>query len=90
LNPNPWETAEERYVPGNVVDAVITSIVPFGAFARLEEGLDGLIHSSEIIYNDNLDEPDEGLYEGKTVRVKILNVNAARQRLGLSMNLPKD
>jgi small subunit ribosomal protein S1 len=90
LIPNPWETAEERYLPGQVVDAVITSIVPFGAFARLEEGLDGLIHSSEITYNDNLDEPDEGLYEGKTVQVKILNVNAARQRLGLSMNLPKD
>jgi small subunit ribosomal protein S1 len=89
LIPNPWETAEERYLPGQVVDAVITSVVPFGAFARLEEGLDGLIHSSEIIYSDNLDEPDEGLYEGKTVRVKVLNVNAARQRLGLSMNLPK-
>ncbi len=48
LIPNPWETAEERYQPGQVVSAVITSIVPFGAFARLEEGLDGLIHSSEI------------------------------------------
>jgi small subunit ribosomal protein S1 len=86
---NPWETAEERYVPGQVVSAVITSIVPFGAFARLEEGLDGLIHSSEIITNENPDESDEGLFEGQTVQVKILNVNSARQRLGLSMNLSK-
>ncbi|MFZ2096286.1 MAG: S1 RNA-binding domain-containing protein [Anaerolineales bacterium] len=89
LIPNPWETAEERYLPGQVVNAVITSVVPFGAFARLEEGLDGLIHSSEFITNESRDGSDEGLYEGQEVQVKILNVNAARQRLGLSMNLSK-
>jgi len=87
LIPNPWETAEERYKPGQVVSAVITSIVPFGAFARLEEGLDGLIHSSEIIEANEEDESDEGLYEGQKVQVRILNVNASRQRLGLSLNL---
>jgi small subunit ribosomal protein S1 len=84
LIPNPWETAEERYHPGQVVSAVITSLVPFGAFARLEECLDGLIHSSEFA---NSDLEDEGLYEGQEVQVKILNVNATRQRLGLSLNL---
>jgi small subunit ribosomal protein S1 len=87
LIPNPWETAEERYKPGQVVNAVITSIVPFGAFARLEEGLDGLIHSSEIVETGSQEESDEGLYEGQNVQVRILNVNAARQRLGLSLNL---
>ncbi|HSB67261.1 MAG TPA: S1 RNA-binding domain-containing protein [Anaerolineales bacterium] len=87
LIPNPWETAEERYKPGQVVSAVITSIVPFGAFARLEEGLDGLIHSSEIVEATSIDESDEGLYEGQIVQVRILNVNAARQRLGLSLHL---
>jgi small subunit ribosomal protein S1 len=90
LIPNPWETAEERYQPGQVVSAVITSIVPFGAFARLEEGLDGLIHSSEIVEDSADDESDEGLYEGQKVQVRILNVNAARQRLGLSLNLGKE
>jgi small subunit ribosomal protein S1 len=89
LIPNPWETAEERYLPGQVVNAVITSIVPFGAFARLEEGLDGLIHSSEFVTDESEDGTDEGLYEGQEVQVKIINVNAARQRLGLSMNLNK-
>lgn len=89
LIPNPWETAEERYQPGQIVSAVITSIVPFGAFARLEEGLDGLIHSSEIVGEGSQDGLDEGLYEGQVVQVRILNVNAARQRLGLSLNLGK-
>jgi small subunit ribosomal protein S1 len=87
LFPNPWENAEERYHPGQVVDAVITSIVPFGAFARLEEGLDGLIHSSEIIGEGSGADELNHLYEGKVVQVKILNVNAARQRLGLSLNI---
>ncbi len=90
LIPNPWETAEERYKPGQVVNAVITSIVPFGAFARLEQGLDGLIHSSEIVEADIQADTDEGLYEGQKVQVRILNVNAARQRLGLSLNLTVD
>jgi len=89
LIPNPWETAEERYFPGQVVSAVITSIVPFGAFARIEEGLDGLIHSSEFGEEGLTGESDEGLHEGQEVQVKVLNVNAARQRLGLSLNLDK-
>src|SRR4030043_2441610 len=84
---NPWENAEERYHPGQVVSAVITSIVPFGAFARLEEGLDGLIHSSEIAGEGSENETTDELYEGQIVQVRILNVNASRQRLGLSLNL---
>jgi small subunit ribosomal protein S1 len=87
LIPNPWETAEERYHPGQVVSAVITSVVPFGAFARLEEGLDGLIHSS-VMEKGGLDgDLGDNLYEGQAVQVKILNVNATRQRLGLSLNI---
>jgi len=89
LIPNPWETAEERYYPGQVVSAVITSIVPFGAFARIEEGLDGLIHSSEFTEEGGMGESEERLCEGQVVQVKVLNVNAARQRLGLSLNLEK-
>ncbi len=89
LIPNPWETAEERYYAGQVVSATITSIVPFGAFARIEEGLDGLIHSSEFTDEGVPGEDDEGLCEGQVVQVKVLNVNAARQRLGLSLNINK-
>jgi small subunit ribosomal protein S1 len=86
LFPNPWETAEERYFPGQIADAVITSIVPFGAFARLEEGLDGLIHVSEIVQSDESDESGS-LLEGQQVKVRILHVDASKQRLGLSLKL---
>jgi small subunit ribosomal protein S1 len=87
LNPNPWETAEEHYEPGQVVEAVITSILPFGAFARLEEGLDGLIHVSEMGEPEENIKPADFFFEGQSVKVRILQVNSARQRLGLSLVL---
>jgi small subunit ribosomal protein S1 len=87
LRPNPWETAEQRYFPGMVTEAVITSLVPYGAFARLEEGLDGLIHVSELgQFEDDL-HPFDLLEEGQTVKVRVLHVDSARQRLGLSLKL---
>lgn len=83
---NPWETVEERYYPGQLVEATVTSVVTFGAFARLEEGLDGLIHITEM----GLDEgqtPADFLHEGQTVKAKILHIDPSKQRLGLSLSL---
>lgn len=87
LTTNPWETAEERYQPGQIVDAVVTSIVPFGAFARLEEGLDGLIHISELTGPGMSGGIIQRLAEGQALKVRILTVDASRQRLGLSLKL---
>lgn len=83
---NPWETAEQRYRQGQVVEAVITSIVPYGAFARLEEGLDGLIHISEMGV-DSIDELEDRLHEGQIVQARILHIDSHRQRLGLSLDV---
>jgi small subunit ribosomal protein S1 len=85
LYPNPWETAEERYAPGLVVDATITSVVPFGAFARVEIGLDGLIHASGMQLGQGDGKPDGFLRVGQLVKVRVLHVDAKRQRLGLSL-----
>ena len=85
MNPNPWETAEVRYHSGQEVEAVITSVMPFGAFARLEEGLDGLIHVSEMSFGDELVKPREIVEEGQRVQVRVLHVDANKQRLGLSL-----
>jgi small subunit ribosomal protein S1 len=84
---NPWETAEEHYVPGQITEATITSIVPFGAFARLEDGLDGLIHISEIGSGNEVANLDEILSEGEKIQVRILHVDASHQRLGLSTRI---
>ena len=86
LLPNPWDTVEENYQPGQVTGAVITSVVSFGAFARLETGLDGLIHASELGSNGNhRAQPNEVLHKGQRVQVCILNIDPHRQRLGLSL-----
>jgi len=87
LHQNPWETVQTRYYPGQITEAVVTSIVPFGAFARLEEGLDGLIHISEmnqVVKAGLLDGP---LTEGQQIKVRVLHVDSNRQRLGLSLRL---
>jgi small subunit ribosomal protein S1 len=85
LHPNPWESAELRYHAGQEVDAVITSVMPFGAFARLEEGLDGLIHVSEMSGDDDMVKPADIVSEGQQVQVRVLHVDAEKQRLGLSL-----
>lgn len=87
LHPNPWETAELRYQPGQITEATITSIMPFGAFARLEEGLDGLIHVTEMCPSAEMLNPKDVVREGQKIRVRILQVDSARQRLGLSLNI---
>ncbi len=86
LAPNPWTKIGSELSVGDVVPAVITSVLSYGAFARLELGVEGLIHASEMplaagqAVKDFLD-------EGQQVRVRILHVDATRQRMGLSMLL---
>jgi len=84
LYPDPWMTVSERYSVGQVVQCVVTSVVAFGAFARLEDGLEGLIHVSELA-EGNFMHPRNVVCEGQTVRVRVLNVDAAHRRLGLSL-----
>lgn len=86
LHSNPWEKAQERYPVNAVVPATITALVPFGAFARLEEGLEGLIHASEITLPPGGTVKDV-LAPGQTIQVRVLQVEAPRQRLGLSMKV---
>ncbi len=86
LLPNPWEYAQVRYPINSIVPAIVTAIAPFGAFARLEEGLEGLIHASEIDLPGDKSLKDT-LSPGQVVQVRILQVEASRQRLGLSMKM---
>jgi small subunit ribosomal protein S1 len=86
LLPNPWEFAQERYPVNTIVPAIVTTLAPFGAFARLEEGLEGLIHASEILLPPDKTIKDV-LLPGKSVQVRVLQVDSARQRLGLSMKI---
>src|SRR5436309_9431255 len=89
---DPWTTVEKRYTPGQVVTGAVTKIAPFGAFARIEDGIEGLIHLSEL--TPGMD-PKTVLHEGAQLQLRILRIDAERRRLGLSLrqadeNEPKE
>ncbi len=84
LMPDPWALAGEHYKPGDMVNVVITNIVSFGAFARLPEGIEGLIHTSELAEGSFL-HPNNVVREGDTVCVRVMNIDPTRQRIGLTL-----
>jgi len=79
---DPWTTVEQRYTPGQLVTGVVTKIAPFGAFARIEDGIEGLIHLSEL--TPGVD-PKTVLHEGAQLQLRILRIDSERRRLGLSL-----
>ncbi len=79
---DPWTTVEQRYQPGQLVTGVVTKIAPFGAFARIEDGIEGLIHHSELTPGTD---PKSVLHEGAQLQLRILRIDAERRRLGLSL-----
>jgi small subunit ribosomal protein S1 len=81
---NPWEMLVDCYKPGDIVSAVVTSIMRYGAFARLDEGVEGLIHISSINLPDQMD-LEHFLTPGQPIQVKILHIDAERRRLGLGL-----
>lgn len=84
LLPDPWEQVDEQYSIGQIVDGVVTNVVKFGAFIGIEEGLEGLIHVSELGDGSFL-HPRNVLHEGEQVRVRIIHIDAPARRLGLSL-----
>ncbi|MBI5353745.1 MAG: 30S ribosomal protein S1 [Chloroflexi bacterium] len=90
MNPNPWQNASVEFPEGCTKTATITSVLSYGAFARLEDsGVEGLIHASEIP-EANGAPVKEVLSEGQVVQVRVLHLDAAHQRMGLSMRLREE
>jgi small subunit ribosomal protein S1 len=84
LQPEPWETIHERHNIGDIVNATVTKLTNFGAFARVEDSIEGLIHISELSAR-MINHPREVVREGEQVEVKILRIEPERRRLGLSL-----
>ena len=85
LEQNPWDTAAERYPVGSVITGKVRNLTDFGAFVELEEGIDGLIHISDMSWNRRLKHPNEVLKKGDTVQARVINVDGDNQRLSLSI-----
>ena len=89
LEPEPWETIHERLHVDDIVDAQITKLTNFGAFARVEGNIEGLIHISEL--SDRvIGHPREVVQEGEDVKLKVLRIEPERRRLGLSLKQTMD
>ncbi|HMP39266.1 MAG TPA: S1 RNA-binding domain-containing protein [Roseiflexaceae bacterium] len=84
LQPNPWETIDQRYALGQLVSGPVTNVAPFGAFVQIEEAVEGLIHASELD-SDPQTQPRDLLQPGQTVTARIISLDKQRQRMGLSL-----
>lgn len=82
----PWETILERYHLGQIVEGNITQLAPFGAFACIEDGVEGLIHISEL-GDGHVQHPRDVVKEGDIVQVRIIRIDPNRKRMGLSTHL---
>ena len=81
---DPWKEFERRYSAGEIIDGQVTKLVPFGAFVRVAQGIEGLVHISELS-DQHVDTPESVLSVGDQVRVKVIEVDVPRRRISLSM-----
>ncbi|NLK01329.1 MAG: bifunctional 4-hydroxy-3-methylbut-2-enyl diphosphate reductase/30S ribosomal protein S1 [Clostridia bacterium] len=84
LLPNPWETAEEKYPVGSIVDGKVLRIAPFGAFVEVEPGVEGLVHISQLA-DEHVEKTEDVVSIGEIIPVKILSVDPGAQRMSLSL-----
>jgi small subunit ribosomal protein S1 len=85
LEPNPWTTIESRYSVGSVVEGRVRNMTDFGAFVEIEEGIDGLVHVSDLSWTKRVKHPSEVLKKGQLVQAVILNIDAKAHRLSLGI-----
>ncbi len=86
---NPWDKAASKYYASARVNGVVSRLMDFGAFVKLEPGVEGLIHVSELAYN-RIWRPSDVLAEGQEVEVKVLSFDADKQRISLSLKALQD
>lgn len=85
LEPNPWTTVDQRYSVGSVVEGRVRNMTEFGAFIEIEEGIDGLVHISDLSWTKRVKHPSEILRKGAIVQAVILAIDAAHKRLSLGV-----
>ncbi|MCC6220560.1 MAG: 30S ribosomal protein S1 [Deltaproteobacteria bacterium] len=85
LHPNPWENVQARYVTGSTVEGTVVSLTDYGAFVKLEEGVEGLIHVSELSWTKKVRHPSKILGVGEKVKAVVLEVNPEQQRISLGL-----
>jgi len=83
--PSPWEHVEEKYPIGAKVKGVVVNVMTYGAFVKLEEGVEGLVHISEMSWTKRINHPNEILSQGQEIDVVILGINKEKQEISLGV-----
>ena len=82
---NPWRVIADKYEEGDIITGRVRNLTDFGAFVEVGEGIDGLIHISDMSWTERVEHPSEVLQKGEQVEVAVLSVDAERQRLSLGL-----
>ncbi len=85
LHDNPWENINEKYPVGSRVEARVVNILPYGAFLEIEQGLEGLLHISEMSWTERINHPSEVVSIGDVMEVVILSVNEEKEEISLGL-----
>ncbi len=85
IEPNPWQTVSERYPAGSQVEGKVRTITDFGAFVGLEEGIDGLVHISDLSWTRHVKHPSEMLKKGQVVQTVVLSTDPQKERISLGI-----
>ncbi len=82
---NPWDKVADRYPPGTLVTGTVRNLTNYGAFIEIEEGIDGLLHVSDMSWTRKISHPSEVVEKGQTVQCKVLSVDQSRRRIALGL-----
>ena len=88
--PDPWETVMQKYPVGTLVTGRVRNLTDFGAFVELEDGVDGLIHVSDISWTERVQKPNEKFKKGDTVQAKVLKIDMDQRRISLGIKQMND
>lgn len=85
LEPNPWDSVEERYPIGHVIKGELRNLTAYGAFVELEDGIDGMIHVSDLSWTRKINHPSEILKKGEEVEAVVIDIDKTNQRISLGV-----
>ena len=90
IEEDPWDGLAEKYPPGTVIAGKVRNLTSFGAFVEIEEGIDGLVHISDMSWTRRIHHPSEVVRKGETVKVQVLNIDTENKRISLSIKDMQD
>jgi len=85
LEPNPWENVESRYPIGSMIKGEVRNLTPYGAFIELEDGIDGMVHVSDLSWTRKINHPSETLKKGDEIEAVVLEIDKDSQRISLGV-----